>query len=90
MSSFSQEYEIVCQRRQNCQRFKAKLGGSFCDHDWDNGDDKMMMFANICEMAQFRQRLNAKHGGSRSDKRLNAGTLVKPTKPEDGELIKSA
>ena len=68
------------------QRFKAKLGGSFCDNDWD----KMMMFANICEMAQFRQRLKAKHGGSRSDKRLNAGTLVKPTKPEDGELIKSA
>ena len=50
----------------------------------------MMMFANICEMAQFRQRLNAKHGGSRSDKRLNAETLVKLTKPEDGELIKSA
>ena len=72
------------------QCFKAKLGGSFCDHDWDNGDDKMMMFANICEMAQFRQRLNAKHGGSRSDKRLNAETLVKLTKPEDGELIKSA
>ena len=66
------------------QRFKAKLGGSFCDNDWDNGDDKMMMFANICEMAQFRQRLNAKHGGSRSDKRLNAGSLVKPTKRARG------
>ena len=45
----------------------------------------MMMFANICEMAQFRQRLNAKHGGSSSDKRLNARTLVKPTKREDGK-----
>ena len=74
------------------QRFKAKLQevASATTIGWENGDDQMMMFANLSEMAQFRQRLNAKHGGSRSDKRLNAGTLVKPTKPEDGELIKSA
>ena len=49
------------------QRFKAKLGGSFCDNDWDNDDDKMMMFANVSEMAHFRQRFKPNHGDSPSD-----------------------